>query len=192
VSGRSGPPEGWARSGVWLGPKNDSPWYHRRAEGERVEQNVRFLLHARPLPLAACASVSWLAVIHFAPTITTSVSRADRGAPRARLCAAIATCLFAATSRSTSVGGGQLESGSADERAHRLQVPARSSGTLARRRSLTPLEWPHPDLAIAGLRPISGELERDIQRGDRDDLEDAACFSPPADLSHMLQVVAVS
>jgi hypothetical protein len=53
-----------------------------------VEQNVRFLLHARPLPLAACASVSWLAVIHFAPTITSSVSRADRGAPRARLCAA--------------------------------------------------------------------------------------------------------
>jgi hypothetical protein len=106
--------------------------------------------------------------------------------------AAIATCLFAATSRSTSVGGGQLESGSADERAHRLQVPARSSGTLARHRSLTPLEWPHPDLAIAGLRRISGELERDIQRGDRDDLEDAACFSPPADLSHMLQVVAVS
>jgi hypothetical protein len=106
--------------------------------------------------------------------------------------AAIATCLFAATSRSTSVGGGQLESGSADERAHRLQVPARSSGNLPRRRSLTPLEWPHPDLAIAGLRPISGELERDIEGGDRDDLEDAACFSPPADLCHMLQVVAVS
>jgi hypothetical protein len=79
-----------------------------------------------------------------------------------------------------------------DERAHRLQVPARSSGNLPRRRSLTPLEWPHPDLAIAGLRPISGELERDIEGGGRDDPEDAACFSSPADLCHMLQVVAVS
>ncbi len=46
--------------------------------------------------------------------------------------------------------------------------------------------------AIAGLRPLSGELEPDVEVGGRDDPEAAECFSSPADLCHMLQVVAVS
>jgi hypothetical protein len=62
-----------------------------------------------------------------------------------------------------------------------------------RRRSLADsgMAAPRP-FRLQGLRPLSGELERDIEVGGRDDPEDAECFSSPADLSHMLQVVAVS
>jgi hypothetical protein len=74
-----------------------------------------------------------------------------------------------------------------------LKFPRGPPATLPRRRSHSlAQEWPHPDLPIARLRPLSGELERDVEAGGRDDPEDAECFSPPAGLCHIVQVVADS
>src|SRR5262245_58011766 len=80
----------------------------------------------------------------------------------------------------------------ADERAHRLQAPRGPPATCRDTDRSFAREWPHPDLAIAGLRPLRGERERDVEVGGRDDPEAAECFSSPAELCHMRQVVAVS
>jgi hypothetical protein len=82
--------------------------------------------------------------------------------------------------------------GFADERAHRLQVPARSSGNVPRRRSHSRAQaWPHPTFRLQAFDPLCG-LERDVEAGGRDDPEVAECFSSQGHLCHMLQVVAVS